>query len=69
MNAKEVEKLLTDVKNGETSIEKALEVLKNFPIQILDLPESIITVKCGPVILKLFTVQANQLNRSEKYSG
>lgn len=31
MNAKEVEKLLTDVKNGETSIEKALEILKNFP--------------------------------------
>lgn len=31
MNAKEVEKLLNDVKNGETSIEKALEILKNFP--------------------------------------
>ena len=31
MNAKEVEKLLTEVKTGETSIEKALEVLKNFP--------------------------------------
>jgi NCAIR mutase (PurE)-related protein len=31
MNAKEVEKLLTEVKKGETSIEKALEVLKNFP--------------------------------------
>ena len=31
MNAKEVEKLLTDVKNGETSIGKALEILKNFP--------------------------------------
>jgi pyridinium-3,5-biscarboxylic acid mononucleotide synthase len=31
MNAKEVEKLLTEVKSGETSIEKALEVLKNFP--------------------------------------
>jgi pyridinium-3,5-biscarboxylic acid mononucleotide synthase len=31
MNAKEVEKLLKDVKNGETSIEKALEILKNFP--------------------------------------
>jgi hypothetical protein len=31
MNAKEVEKLLTEVKEGETSIEKALEVLKNFP--------------------------------------
>lgn len=31
MNAKEVEKLLIDVKKGETSIEKALEVLKNFP--------------------------------------
>jgi NCAIR mutase (PurE)-related protein len=31
MNAKEVEKLLTDVKKGETSIEKALEILKNFP--------------------------------------
>jgi hypothetical protein len=31
MNAKEVEKLLQDVKNGDTSIEKALEILKNFP--------------------------------------
>ena len=31
MNAKEVERLLNDVKNGETSIEKALDVLKNFP--------------------------------------
>lgn len=31
MNAKEVEKLLTEVKKGETSIEKALEILKNFP--------------------------------------
>ncbi|HLN56318.1 MAG TPA: nickel pincer cofactor biosynthesis protein LarB [Bacteroidales bacterium] len=31
MNAKEVEKLLTEVKNGDTSIEKALESLKNFP--------------------------------------
>lgn len=31
MNAKEVEKLLKDVKNGKTSIEKALDVLKNFP--------------------------------------
>jgi hypothetical protein len=31
MNAKEVEKLLKDVKKGETSIEEALEVLKNFP--------------------------------------
>jgi hypothetical protein len=31
MNAKEVEKLLTEVKEGKTSIEKALEVLKNFP--------------------------------------
>ena len=31
MNAKEVEKLLKDVKKGETSIEDALEVLKNFP--------------------------------------
>jgi len=31
MNAKEVEKLLKEVKTGETSIEKALEVLKNFP--------------------------------------
>jgi hypothetical protein len=31
MNSKEVEKLLTEVKNGDTSIEKALEVLKNFP--------------------------------------
>lgn len=31
MNAKDVEKLLTEVKNGDTSIEKALEALKNFP--------------------------------------
>lgn len=31
MNVKEVEKLLKDVKKGETSIEKALEILKNFP--------------------------------------
>ena len=31
MNLKEVEKLLTDVKTGEKSIEKALEELKNFP--------------------------------------
>jgi NCAIR mutase (PurE)-related protein len=31
MNAKEVEKLLRNVKKGETSIEEALEVLKNFP--------------------------------------
>jgi pyridinium-3,5-biscarboxylic acid mononucleotide synthase len=31
MNVKEVEKLLVEVKQGETSIEKALEILKNFP--------------------------------------
>ena len=31
MNVKEVEKLLNDVKNGETTVDKALEVLKNFP--------------------------------------
>jgi NCAIR mutase (PurE)-related protein len=31
MNTKEVEKLLIKVKKGETSIEKALDVLKNFP--------------------------------------
>jgi hypothetical protein len=31
MNAKDIEKLLREVKKGETSIEKALEVLKNFP--------------------------------------
>jgi NCAIR mutase (PurE)-related protein len=31
MNIKEVEKLLNDVKNGETTVDKALEVLKNFP--------------------------------------
>ena len=31
MNANEVEKLLTDVKNGETSIGEALVILKNFP--------------------------------------
>jgi NCAIR mutase (PurE)-related protein len=31
MNIKEVEKLLTDVKDGNTSVDDALEVLKNFP--------------------------------------
>jgi NCAIR mutase (PurE)-related protein len=31
MNPKEVEKLLNDVKSGETSIDKALDILKNFP--------------------------------------
>jgi pyridinium-3,5-biscarboxylic acid mononucleotide synthase len=31
MNIKEVEKLLEDVKSGQSSIEEALEVLKNFP--------------------------------------
>jgi pyridinium-3,5-biscarboxylic acid mononucleotide synthase len=31
MNANDIEKLLREVKKGETSIEKALEVLKNFP--------------------------------------
>jgi NCAIR mutase (PurE)-related protein len=31
MNVNEVEKLLNDVKNGETSVEDALEVLRNFP--------------------------------------
>jgi len=31
MNIKEIEKLLVDVKKGETSVENALEVLKNFP--------------------------------------
>jgi len=31
MNIKEVEKLLTDVKTGKTSVDEALEVLKNFP--------------------------------------
>jgi NCAIR mutase (PurE)-related protein len=31
MNAIEVEKLLQDVKKGDTSVEKALEILKNFP--------------------------------------
>jgi NCAIR mutase (PurE)-related protein len=31
MNVKEVEKLLKDVKDGETSVEQALDVLKNFP--------------------------------------
>jgi NCAIR mutase (PurE)-related protein len=31
MNAKEVEKLLQEVKKGDTSVEKALETLKNFP--------------------------------------
>jgi NCAIR mutase (PurE)-related protein len=31
MNIKEVEKLLKDVKNGQTTIEEALVVLKNFP--------------------------------------
>ncbi len=31
MNAKEVEKLLKDVKSGDTSIEEAMDVLRNFP--------------------------------------
>jgi pyridinium-3,5-biscarboxylic acid mononucleotide synthase len=31
MNVKEVEKLLNDVKDGQTSIEEALSVLKDFP--------------------------------------
>jgi len=31
MNIKEVEKLLTDVKDGNTSVDDALQVLKNFP--------------------------------------
>jgi NCAIR mutase (PurE)-related protein len=31
MNIKEVEKLLKDVKNGDSTIEEALNVLKNFP--------------------------------------
>lgn len=31
MNVKEVEKLLNDVKNGQTSIEEALSILKDFP--------------------------------------
>jgi NCAIR mutase (PurE)-related protein len=31
MNSKEVEKLLQEVKKGDTSVEKALEILKNFP--------------------------------------
>jgi NCAIR mutase (PurE)-related protein len=31
MNTKEVEKLLKNVKKGDTSIEEALDVLKNFP--------------------------------------
>jgi len=31
MNIKEVEKLLNEVRSGETSIEKALGILKNFP--------------------------------------
>jgi len=31
MNAKEVEKLLNEVKSGETSVDKALEILRNFP--------------------------------------
>lgn len=31
MNIKEVEKLLSEVKNGNTSVSEALEVLKNFP--------------------------------------
>lgn len=31
MNRKEIEKLLTDVKNGEMSVENALDVLRNFP--------------------------------------
>jgi pyridinium-3,5-biscarboxylic acid mononucleotide synthase len=31
MNIKEVEKLLSDVKNGEKGIDEALDILKNFP--------------------------------------
>lgn len=31
MNIKEVEKLLNDVRNGETSVSQALDTLKNFP--------------------------------------
>jgi NCAIR mutase (PurE)-related protein len=31
MNPKEVEKLLKDVKSGDTSIDEALDILKNFP--------------------------------------
>jgi pyridinium-3,5-biscarboxylic acid mononucleotide synthase len=31
MNIKEVEKLLKDVKNGQTSVDEALSLLKNFP--------------------------------------
>jgi hypothetical protein len=31
MNVKEVEKLLNDVKDGNTSVDKAMDVLKNFP--------------------------------------
>jgi hypothetical protein len=31
MNAKEIEKLLNEVKNGDTTIENAMEVLKDFP--------------------------------------
>ena len=31
MNVKEVEKLLKNVKNGKTTIEEALDILKNFP--------------------------------------
>jgi len=31
MNIKEVEKLLNDVKNGQTGIDEALNILKNFP--------------------------------------
>ena len=31
MNVKEVEKLLKNVKNGQTTIEEALDILKNFP--------------------------------------
>lgn len=31
MNVKEVEKLLNEVKKGETPVEKALEILRNFP--------------------------------------
>jgi NCAIR mutase (PurE)-related protein len=31
MNVKEVEKLLKNVKNGQTTIEEALNILKNFP--------------------------------------
>ena len=63
MNVNEVERLLKDVKNGKTSIEEALDVLKNFLIPILDLQESITTGKFVQDTQRLFTVLEKQSSR------